>query len=72
MICVFDFCGYSVPGHFPVSMWADWDGKKVVFGGEWEEVPPWITGKEPTQEQVLKYVKTKQTEDTNGKKPEGL
>ena len=56
-VCVFDFCGYEEPGHCPVSMWADWDGEKTVFGGDWREVPDMQGEKEPTEEDVLKWVK---------------
>jgi hypothetical protein len=38
--CFFDFCGYTHPGHFPVSFWADTylrpDGSRIIVcGGDW-------------------------------------
>lgn len=54
-ICVFDFCGYLEPGHFPISMWADWDGEEVTFGGEWVNIPPLKTRKKPTEQQILDH-----------------
>lgn len=56
-ICVFDFCGYSEPGHFPISMWADWDGEKTVFGGDWQDIPDMLGTKEPSEEEVLAWVR---------------
>ena len=64
-VCVFDFCGYSEPGHFPVSMWADWDGEKTMFGGEWQGIPEMTGRAEPSEEEVVQWVKERQ-----GKKEE--
>jgi hypothetical protein len=55
-VCVLDFNGYTSPGHFPVAMWADWDGSRVVFGGDWREIPDWVIDREPTEDKVCNYV----------------
>jgi hypothetical protein len=60
-VCIVDFNGYSQPGHFPVSFWADWDGSKVVFGGDWQEIPDMPTDKEPTEDEVHAWVKEHQS-----------
>jgi hypothetical protein len=41
-VCVFDLDGYRHPGHFHVSMWADWDpaSRMIYFGGDWQDVEP--------------------------------
>lgn len=57
MVCVFDFNGYVTPGHFPVAQWADYENGRVVFGGDWQEIPDWIVDHEPTEQEVLDYVK---------------
>lgn len=49
-----DFCGYTSPGHFPITYWADWNPstKLVTFGGEWVEVSPIISETEPTETEI--------------------
>jgi hypothetical protein len=37
-ICIEDMCGRYSDG-CPAQYWADWYGWKVVFGGDWMEVP---------------------------------
>ena len=54
--CIIDFCGSTNPGHFTVSFWADWDGERVVFGGDWSDVPSMQTATEPTREEVVAHV----------------
>lgn len=56
-VCVFDFCGYTKQGHFPVSFWADYntETKQTVFGGDWSDVPPMMTDDEPTEEAVAAW-----------------
>lgn len=66
-VCVFDFNGYSEPGHYPIAQWADYipgvragdeaTDSRVVFGGDWSDVPDWIVDHEPTEEEVLAHVK---------------
>jgi hypothetical protein len=63
MLCIVDFNGsakypatnthhaYSVPCAF----WADWDGDRVYFGGEWENIPPMESMTEPTKQQVYAW-----------------
>ena len=58
MECIFDFCGYYEPGHFPVSMSADYDGHKVIFGGDWSDIPNLVIGHEPTEEEILNWIST--------------
>ena len=55
-ICIVDFNGYTLLGHFPVSFWADWDGHKVIFGGDWEGIPNMLIQIEPSEEMVYAYV----------------
>jgi hypothetical protein len=50
-ICIEDFCGTNSQG-LPVQFWADWDGKEVVYGGDWEEIPPLATAIRPSVEDV--------------------
>lgn len=54
-ICIVDFAGYSEPGHFPVSVFADWDGMVVRFGGDWEGIPDMPSDEEPTEDQVFAW-----------------
>ena len=54
-ICIIDFEGYTIPGHFHTSFWADYDGEKVIFGGDWRDIPPLVIDHEPTEEEVEKY-----------------
>jgi len=67
-ICVFDFDGYTVPGHFHVSTWADYFPINgiVVFGGEWNDIPDWIIDHEPTEEEVTTHVERIQNERHQG------
>lgn len=53
-ICLIDFCGYSEPGHFPTSYWADWNPatKLITFGGEWQEISPVMSETEPTDSEI--------------------
>lgn len=41
-VCLEDFTGYTVPGHFPVGYCADYrfDSQLVTFGGDWCDTPP--------------------------------
>lgn len=52
--CLIDFCGYSEPGHYPISYWADWNPatKLVTFGGEWYEVAPVLSEIEPDDAEI--------------------
>jgi hypothetical protein len=54
---VVDFSGYTSPGHFPTSFWAEWnrDEKQVHFGGDWHDVPLMKAKRRPTQAQVYKH-----------------
>jgi hypothetical protein len=59
-ICIEDVCGTYKDGH-PAQYWADWYGKKVVFGGDWINAPDMPTPDGTvTEEQVrgwiIKYV----------------
>jgi hypothetical protein len=56
-ICVEDFNGYSEPGHFPISYWADWDPDKqmLYFGGDWAHVLPMPSATLPTAEQAHEW-----------------
>ena len=58
-VCVFDFNGYTSPGHFFTSMWADYYPDKgiVVFGGDWDGIPNMISSYEPGEKEILEYVK---------------
>lgn len=60
MICVYDFEGYTEIGHFPVSVWADWDPESglLYFGGGWN-ISPIYTNHEPTEAEVLHLYKIK-------------
>jgi hypothetical protein len=53
-VCIVDFEGYTKPGHFHTSMWADWypHHKFVRFGGDWNDVPDMPATSEPTEEAV--------------------
>ncbi len=53
-ICVEDFCGYSSPGHFPVSFWADYYPTLgfTRFGGESWNIPDMPCTSEPTEEAI--------------------
>lgn len=51
-ICIVDRVG---GGRFPTSFWADWDGKKVVFGGDWRDVPDMPAKREPTEKRVYAW-----------------
>lgn len=55
-VCIVDFCGYSYPGHWPTSFWADWDGSEVIFGGDWDHIPNMPTDTEPTEQEVDAWV----------------
>jgi hypothetical protein len=50
-VCVFDFCGFIHPGHFPWSAWADYwvESKVCTFGGDWADVPDWYVDSEPSE-----------------------
>lgn len=50
-VCIEDFCGTDRHG-FHVEFWADWDGQRVFFGGDWKDVPPMLATEQPTTEQV--------------------
>jgi len=58
-ICIEDFCGYTSPGHFPITFSADWipSRRKTYFTGDWESVPPMPSDEEPTEEQVWAWAK---------------
>lgn len=51
-VCIVD---WNTGGSFPTSFWADWDGKKVVFGGDWRDVPDMPAKREPTQKRVYAW-----------------
>lgn len=53
-ICLVDFCGYSKPGHFPITYWVDYhpDIKLITFGGEWQEIAPVYSEAEPTEDEI--------------------
>lgn len=54
-VCVLDFC-FGREGknffadYFPIS-------GVVIFGGAWFDVPEWHTKNEPSEEEVVEYVK---------------
>lgn len=56
-VCITDFCGRHRPSGLPTSFWADWDRKTglVTFGGEWSDVPPMKSAKEPTKATVYRH-----------------
>ena len=53
-VCVEDFCGYSHPGHFPTSFWADYYPTLgfTRFGGDYWNIPDLYTVTEPTEETI--------------------
>jgi hypothetical protein len=51
-VCIVD---WNAGGRFPTSFWADWDGEKVVFGGDWRDVPDMPAKREPTQKRVYAW-----------------
>jgi hypothetical protein len=57
--CVTDFCGYSSPGHYPVSFWADYFPSLgfTRFGGDWWNAPDMESSSEPTEEEVTVWAR---------------
>ena len=47
-----DFNGYSDGGSYPVAYWADWDGDKVIYGGDWQDIPNMPAKTEPSLDEV--------------------
>jgi hypothetical protein len=58
-VCIEDFCGYSSPGHFPVSLSADWFPDEAVthFTGDWSDTPPMASPTQPTEEDVWAWAR---------------
>lgn len=56
MICLEDFCG-RWGNFYPVQFWADFDPETriVSFGGEWADIPDWVTP-QPTETELYAYV----------------
>ena len=55
-ICIEDFCGSARLSDgfrvYPYSVSADWNGRAVIFGGAWSEVPDMPALALPTPEAV--------------------
>ena len=61
-ICIEDMCGRYSDG-YPANYWADWDGVKVTFGGDWREVPDMPTpGGTVNEDQVQAWLEQHTTE----------
>lgn len=58
-VCIEDFCGYTSPGHFPISFSADYYPRLGItrFLGAWWNVPDMPSTSEPTEEEVTAWVK---------------
>ena len=58
-VCVEDFEGYSMPGHFHTSFWADYYPTLgfTRFGGDYWNIPDMFTNTEPTEEEISAWEK---------------
>lgn len=58
-VCVKDFCGYTHPGHFPVSFWADYYPEYGItrFGGDWRELPDMPSKRQPSDAKIKAWLK---------------
>jgi hypothetical protein len=53
-VCIEDFCGYTNPGHFPISFAADYFPRLgfTRFTGAWWNVPDMESDHEPTEDEI--------------------
>jgi hypothetical protein len=59
-ICIEDFCGYTSPGHYPISFSADYFPAERLthFTGDWGNIPPMPSNTAPTEKQVWEWAET--------------
>ena len=65
-VCIEDFCGYTNPGHFPISFAADYFPRLgfTRFTGAWWNVPDMESGQEPTELDINKWARSHGAEYT--------
>jgi hypothetical protein len=58
-VCIEDFCGYTSPGHLPITFSADWFPEEQLthFSGEWADVPPMPSPTQPDEQAVWAWAK---------------
>jgi hypothetical protein len=59
-ICIEDFCGYTQPGHFPISFAADYFPRLgfTRFTGAWWNVPDMESMREPTEVETSAWARS--------------